>query len=174
MSLNWKRRLISVFIIYHLMAALIAANPEHYLAQKAKPWVIHYIMAFEFGSQWNFFAPEPGPAPIFIQYELMDAQGQSLLASQIPNYPDDFFLRDRQIRRLNVARYLMREENKIYSIFVPWLCKSYPDAEVVKIKRIQWTIPSPMDIQNGSRFFGDDIGASIAPLQDVYCEGRRS
>jgi hypothetical protein len=173
-SLPNLKRIFSIFIIYHLIAVLIAANPNHYLAKKIQTVFMPYWMAFEFASQWNFFAPEPGPAPIFIKYELFNAQGETIIADQMPSYPDDFFFRDRQIRRLNVVRYLMKDDSKVYSIFIPWLCRQYPEAETIKLKKYMHRIPSAMEIQNQERVFGDEIGAIEYPMPEVYCEGRRS
>ncbi len=89
--LLWVRRGLTLFILYHLSAMLVSQNSDHYLADRLKPYFMPYWQLLEFGSEWNFFAPEPGPAPLFLKYEIYDSNGILSSTDQLPHYPDDFF-----------------------------------------------------------------------------------
>lgn len=169
----WLKRFLNLFLVYHLTAILVAPNLDHYLAQKLKPFFMPYWNLMEFGSQWNFFAPEPGPAPIFLRYEVYGKNGELITEDQMPKFPDDYFFRDRQIRRLNIVRYLMRDDQKVYSLFVPWLCRTFPDAEYIKLKKRMMKLPTVIEIQNKERTFADDRDTQEWKLSDVSCDGRR-
>ena len=172
-KLVWFRRILSLFIIYHLVAVVFMPNPDNALVEKMKPVFKAYWMGLEFGSQWNFFAPEPGPSPLFIQYEIFDKNNFLIVADRLPSYPDDYFFRDRQIRRLSLIRYVFQDDNKIYAIILPWLCRQYPDAESVTLKKTMLKIPSMIEVAMGERKFYDENGSQTRPLGTMTCEGRR-
>ncbi len=67
----------------------------------------------------------------------------------------------------------MRDDQKIYSLFAPWVCRNHPEADFIKIKKVMFKLPSVLEIQNKTRTFSDARDAQEWSLGEVSCEGRR-
>ncbi|HUP56287.1 MAG TPA: hypothetical protein VM598_02465 [Bdellovibrionota bacterium] len=111
-------------MVFHLMIVFLAPIPESKPARAIAPIFQRYINFFEFSPNWNFFAPDPGPPPIFSEYELLDREGNSVGVGTWPEHPNPYFLTDRQSRRVAMARFVISTPENQERIMVPWLCRS--------------------------------------------------
>ncbi len=173
-KLNWFRRCLTVFIFYHLTAILLAPNSDHYLGEQLKPYFEPYWLGLELGGRWNFFAPEPGPVPGFIYFEIFDSHHQSILSDRMPTYPDHYFFRDRQIRRLSLIRAIIGDDQNIITILVPWLCRNHPEADHISLKKAFMAIPNILEVKRKERTLYDESTLQEVELGTFNCEGRRS
>src|SRR4051812_7972992 len=97
---KWARIPLSLYVIFHIFCVAIAPNTEGFLRERVGRWVDPYLDRLAFSVPWRFFAPEPGPAPVFIEWETVGAGGDTLARGTFPEIKDPFFLRERQNRRI--------------------------------------------------------------------------
>ncbi len=114
---------LTLFVLYHLYAVLLIPNSQNYLGLKSAPWVEPYVNFFEFVTAWGFFAPDPGPPPVFIDWVIEDSYGKLLDVGRWPDYPDSFFWRERQSFRVNIGRYMFTGEGRAEKMLTPYLCR---------------------------------------------------
>ena len=165
--------LLSGFLLFHLTAILIAPNNQTYLGLQARPYIEPYLNSLELVSSWNFFAPDPGPPPMFIEYELEDAKGESVSKGRFPEFPDPFFFRERQNRLVAAAHFMIGAEGRVEKTLIPYLCANHPDAYSVRAWSLMYSIPSLQDVADGKRKIGDEIGTERKAIGHTFCEGRK-
>lgn len=167
-----SRALLSLALVFHLFAVLLAPNKETYLGFRAAKIVEPYLNFLELGSSWNFFAPEPGPPPVFVEWELVGKRGEQLGRGQFPELPDPFTLRERQNRRIAFTRFMVFDDSRTQGVMVPWLCRNHPEAASVRVWRVIHTIPSLNDVAAGRRRIGDDVGLERRSAAHGLCPER--
>lgn len=171
-----KRRAIhavlSIFLIYHLFAVILAPNIRTYLGTRASSLVAPYIAFFELASEWGFFAPDPGPPPVYIEYEIYGAGGTSVKKGSWPEKKDPFWIRERQNRRVGVARFLMAHPERIEKMMGPYLCHSHSEAHSIGLWRIMASIPRLHAVAKGERAIGDNVDTQRKWVAQYLCGGR--
>jgi hypothetical protein len=151
-----KRRIgLSVFLVFHLFALVLAPNSQTYL-----------------GGRWGFFAPDPGPPPVFIEYEVAGDNGVGLRTDTWPPRKDPYFLRERFNRQLSVVRFLMNSPEKTEKVMGAYFCKTNPDARSVRIWHVMETIPGLQDVAEKKRAIGDGLDTKRKFVAQVLCEVR--
>ena len=167
-----RRALLSGCILVQLFAVLVAPNAGTYLGLRfAKMLVPAQLLGL--GSGWAFFAPEPGPPPVFIQWEAVDADGRAVASGQLPDGWNSFVLRDRQNRRVVLTRYLLGAPNRVGDLLVPYLCRQHPAAVTIHLWRTSYSVPALMEVHDGKRRIGDAIGLERTRDEDSKCGGTR-
>ncbi|MBI3543207.1 MAG: hypothetical protein HY075_08045 [Deltaproteobacteria bacterium] len=161
--------LISVFLAYHLFCVILAPNSMSYLGGRFHWVVAPYVSFFNLASQWGFFAPDPGPPPVFIEFETVGADGETLATGTWPEKGDPFFLRERQNRRIGVARFLMAANERIEKTLGPYYCKAYPAAQSVKLWRVVKGMAALTDVAEGKRTIGDGQGGTRNFVTQFLC-----
>lgn len=171
-SKKWVKWGLSAFIVFHSYVILIAPNNQSYLGMKSFPVLDPYMGIFEFATTWCFFAPEPGPPPIFIEYELIDSTGNSLGISRFPDDPDPypFWFRERQNRRINLARFMGASDDRAVKMMVPYLCKKDSRVNSIKLWRILYPEPSMPEVLSGQRKIGDGVGMDRHWVSENFCK----
>lgn len=169
-ALKWAKAALSVFIVFQLTVVLLAPNSDHYVGTKLKPFVEPYANFFELTNKWSFFAPEPGPPPVFVEYELLDSKGESIRIARYPEEKNPYFLRDRQNRRIASVEFMMPGEDRVEKVMVPYLCGKNPQADSVKLWRIAYQIPTMEDVASGKRQIGDDVNLERRVVSHTFCE----
>lgn len=164
---------LSVFLIYHLFAVIVVPNGNTYLGKVVAPYVEPYANFFELTNAWSFFAPEPGPPPVYIEYELLDRKGESFHRGRWPEYPDPFWMRDRQNRRIAAAEYMMASETRAERMMLQYLCARNPEAGSARIWRVMYSIPGFREVASGTRRIGDEVNMERRLVSHSFCEERK-
>lgn len=164
------RILLSLLLIFHLLCVLVAPNKDTYLGHRVAKGVEPYVNFLGLSSPWNFFAPDPGPPPLFLEWEVLDRLGKPVSHGRWPELPDPFFLRERQNRRIAFARFLVMSSAHAEQVMRPYLCKSVENADSVRLWRVVYTIPNLYDVADGKRRIGDDTGATRTWVSHSFCE----
>lgn len=170
-----KRRLIlriglSIVISFHLICAITVPSQGTYIASRVAWFAEPYMNFFELSSRWSFFAPDPGPPPFYIEYELLDQDGNSIAKSTFPEKESPYFLRERQNRRIAAARFMVGADERTHEGMAPYLCRSRAGVHSVRLWRVQEAIPALRDVARGEKEIttGDEIGRRW--VAHSYCE----
>jgi hypothetical protein len=171
-SLRGLKAGLSLFIAFQLMVMVLGPNGRNHLGEQLAPIVNPYLAFFELTQQWSFFAPEPGPPPVFIEYALLDAQGDELHKGRFPDMEHQPFLRERLNRRIAATEYMILDEVRTERIMLPYLCRKFPDAKSVRLWRLSYTIPSMAEVVGGKRLIGDEVDLDRHEISTSFCVGR--
>jgi hypothetical protein len=161
---------LTAFIIYHLYAVLLVPNNQNYLGFKSAPWINPYVSFFEFVTAWGFFAPEPGPPPIFVDWELMDQEGKLLETGRWPSYPNPFFWGERQSLRLNLGRFMAMNDARAEQMLSPYLCKQNPRAVSVQLWRSFYNLTPMVSAIHGQPLNGISSEPNRHLLSHSFCK----
>lgn len=168
---RWFKPLFSLFLVFHLICIVVAPNQNTYLGAVVAPVLKPYAEVMEFTSSWSFFAPEPGPPPVFIEWEVLDESGMRLAKGDWPSKEDPFFFRERQNRRIATAKFMVLSDVRTEGIMAPYLCRKHPGAHSVALWRVLQSIPSLQDVASGRRKIGDDQGIERRWVSRSFCGG---
>lgn len=160
---------LSLFLAFHLFCILIAPNSQNYLGARVSKIVAPYVTFFELGSQWGFFAPDPGPPPLFVEYELLGQDGQALLKGSWPEKSDPFILRERQNRRISVTRFAMNGPDRIEKSLAPYFCRLHPEARSVHLWRVVQHMANLHDVAEGKRKIDDGLNTERKWITQYLC-----
>ena len=164
------RAALSLLLVFHLFCVLLAPNAETHLGKRAAPIVEPYLDALGLSSSWSFFAPEPGPPPLYLEWEALGADGKLIEKRRWPDSPDPYFLRERQNRRIAFAGFLNSSDERARKVMGPYLCRTVPGARLVKLWRLMQPIPSLTDVASGRRRIGDEVGSERRRVREYACE----
>lgn len=171
-GLRGLKAALSIFIVYHLFAVLLVPNGQSFLGSKSAKWVEPYVNLFEFTNNWSFFAPEPGPPPIYIEYELIDREGHSSEFGRWPSLHNPYALRERQNRKIAAAEFMMSSEVRAEKMMIPYLCKEHNNVGSVRLWRVVYSIPQFRDVAEGKREIGDEIQMERKLVSHSFCNGK--
>jgi hypothetical protein len=167
----WKRRLVSAFLLFHLLGVLTAPNKNSFLTGALSPVYQPYLNLLGLASTWSFFAPEPFYAPVHIDYTIERRNGLPI-TDRFPPAENPFFFRDRFNRRISLTRFMLSSEGSLKGMFVHHLCALYPDLESVKLWSVVATMNSLQQVQTEGRRITDPGGLQTQVLGTHYCEER--
>lgn len=168
MSSLWGKRLLSVFLLFHLFGVLVAPNPSSYLARTVMPLYRPYLNFFGLGSTWSFFAPEPFYHPVYIDY-VVNRRDKMAVSGRFPEEVNPYRFRDRYNRRLSLARIMLFNDENMRNMFVHYLCGQHPDMESANLWRVTATEPSLEMVQKGEKKITDPADLKIEVLGTYYC-----
>ena len=155
------------------MVLIVSPKRESYLGELLSPITDRYTQFLEILVPWSFFAPEPGPPPVYIEWEIL-GPGEGMVArGQIPEAQSPYWIRERQNKRIVFTRFLMGDEKRIEDVMVPYLCKLYPAANSIRLWKVGHSVPSILDVQEGRRKIGDGEMLERRMTQHSFCEGKR-
>jgi hypothetical protein len=134
---------------------LLSPVPESGPAKAITPYLQKYLYFFEFTPNWNFFAPDPGPPPIFADYELLDRDGRVVKTGHWPESPNPYFFTDRQSRRVAMARFVIATPENEERVMLPWLCRTKgehgEDVNSVRLWRTAYKVPTLEEFKSKER-----------------------
>ena len=166
-KIRW-RFWVSLFLIFHLFGVLIGPNPNSFLGQSVAPVYRPYLNFFGLGSTWSFFAPEPFYHPIYIDY-VLNLKGKMPLSGRFPEEKSPYWMRDRQNRRMGLARIILSSDDNVRNMFVHYLCREHPDLESANLWRVLATEPSLEMVQKGQKKITDPADFKIEVLGTYFC-----
>jgi hypothetical protein len=161
---------LSVFVLFHLTAVVISPGGPTFLGKTIEPWIKPYVNTFELASSWSFFAPEPGPPPIHVVYEVESEKRELVKAGTFPETGDPFFFRDRQNRRIAAARFMLSGQDRLEKVMVPYLCRTVPGAYSVRVGQQVHMLPSLQDVADGKRHIGDGKQIETKWVSTTFCK----
>jgi hypothetical protein len=168
MNPAWLRRLISTFLVFHLIGVIIGPNPASYLTQSLSFIYRPYLNFLGLAHTWGFFAPEPVSPPMYIEYAA-DPKGEPPLRGRFPDEKSPFFFRDRQNRRMTMSRFILAYDDNVRNMFVRYLCLRHPTMEELKLWRVVATQPSLIMVRSGEKRITDPAEHKIEVLGTYYC-----
>lgn len=168
-EMNLKKGFLSLFVLYHLMVVVVTPNKETYFGQLVAPIVEPYINFFELASSWNFFAPDPGPPPLYLEWELLGKSNAIIGTGAFPEKADPFWIRERQNRRIALARFLFYSDERHLKVWGDYLCRSNAEIEGVRLWKNLHSIPNLFDVQKGVRRIGDEEGSQRTSVGTHFC-----
>lgn len=161
--------LLSLFLCFHLLCILAAPLKDTHFGRALGPWAEPYVNFLEIAASWNFFAPDPGPPPLFVEWEYVDAKGEPIGNGRWPEVVNPYSLRERQNRRITLARFMFNSEGSPDRILSPYLCRKEPRAAGVRLWKVVHTIPGLIEVAKGKRQIGDDVGATRNWIAHAFC-----
>jgi hypothetical protein len=164
----WGRRLISLFLLFHLLGVLTTPNPGSFLTQALRPLYGPYMDLLGLRSSWAFFAPEAIYSPVYIDY-VVARKTKMPVTGRFPGNENPYFWRDRYNRRIALARMILSNEDNLRNMFVPYLCGEYPDMESAELWRVMATEPSLEMVQKGTKKITDPAEFRLEALGTYYC-----
>lgn len=169
---TFLKAILSMGIAFHLFCIVLVPNSQNYLGFLAAPVVEPYIRMLALASTWGFFAPDPGPPPVYIEYEALGADGSTLRSSRWPDDSKKPFARERRIWRVSMARTLANLPAGSEQILGPYLCSENPDAAMVRMWRVSFGMPTLLDVRDGRRAIGDEVDVDRRSVGLSYCPER--
>lgn len=166
--MKWVKAGLSLFLVFHLFCVLLVPNSDNYVGNYFSKIMLPYLYFFELTNNWNFFSPNPEP-PVYVEFELVDTQGQAFLSGQWPDARDSFFWRDRKTRRVSAADFMVNQELRAEKIMVSYLCHRDPRTHSIRIWRAMDTIPTPEEVVSGKRRIGDGVGTERKFVSHTFC-----
>lgn len=130
------------------MVIAVAPNPDGFLGTRLIQYFKPYADFFQFGALWNFFAPDPAPPMVVIEWELIK-NGQAYETGQLPEFPRHYFFEDRFNKRVSFSRFISMDDRKLDTVMTAWLCRTHPEAEGVRLFTLIHALPKLRDLEEG-------------------------
>jgi hypothetical protein len=170
---RWEKGFASLFVIYHLTAIAVGPSPMGHLHQVFLPIYRLYWSAFDLGSTWSFFAPEPGSPPLFFEWEMEGKNGERT-TGRFPEYPSPYWNRERQTLRMSIASYLFMHEHAGERALAPYLCRIYPEAVSVSLWRTLYGVPPLEPYARGESKLGLHTPPVRRWISHSFCEAEKA
>lgn len=148
-SRRLTKLLLTIFAVYHVLVIVVVPSRSNYFNAPLGPFILPYANTLSLNVSWQFFAPEPGPA-VFWEAEAKQ-DGITIAKEMLPEEENLFLLRTRYNRRVSMMRFLYTDFSRVTALFVPYICRRYPEATDVKVILSQVPFPSAEEVQAGRR-----------------------
>jgi len=146
---RWVRGALSLWLCFHVGALFIVPNSTHYITGRLQ-WLLEpYVNFLEMDAIWSFFAPEPGPPPVFVEYEALDASGGQLSRGFWPEPESRYFWRERQNRRIALGRYMTSAPQRADRLMGVFLCRRNPKAQAIRMWTTMYQVASLPAVAKG-------------------------
>jgi hypothetical protein len=153
--------LLSAWAVFHLLAMLITPNRNTYLGQLFSGLMEPYANFLELSSNWNFFAPQPGP-PLRLEFEAVGADGEQQHHGFWPELSSPW-------RQTTLSHFVMKDMNGGERLVGRFLCHQNPSAQSVRVWRNIYTIPSLDEVVAGKRSIDDSSRVTRQFIGDFVC-----
>lgn len=173
---NTKRRAqtsiklgLSAAIVFQLFCVCLAPNRNAYLRNRFSSFTDPYTNFMGLASTWSFFAPDPGPPPLYVEYEVFDKNGVSLRTGTWPSPDDHFFFSDRTLRRGAAAQFMLSHPDYAMNMLVPYFCRNDSTIGSVRVWATIYSTPSIQEVAEGKRMIGDTVNIEKKSLGYDFC-----
>ncbi len=160
---------LSAILILHLLCLIVAPQRDSSIGRLLGTFIDPYTQFLELEVSWSFFAPEPGPPPLYIEWETLSDSGEVLAQGRLPESQDPYWIRERQNRRILLARFMAQTDQRTEGVMLPFLCRTHRDARSVRLWRVQYTIPGMREVASGDRRIGDDRNSERRLASHSFC-----
>lgn len=130
---------LSIFAVFHVACVALAPLPESLVHDWIRPFTEPYLNGLGLGAHWEFFAPDPRNARLFVEWELLNAEGQPIGKGQWPDPESPYWLSERHNRRVFFAAFLVAHQLRVDRVIGPWACRS-PGAHSVRLWRASYPL----------------------------------
>lgn len=148
----------SIWIIFHLSCVLLAPNRDNFISFRFKSIIEPYVSTIGMAATWSFFAPEPGPPPLYVDYLVKNQADKTIAEGSWPERKDPFWFRERQNRRIAAARLMVQNGTFADKMMIPFLCKRFKNASTLQLWRVIYSIAPISEVESGKRSIGDGKG----------------
>ena len=164
------RILLSLFLVYHLIAVVLLPNPYSVVGRVFTPLFTTYASTLGMNTTWQFFSPNPMPHR-YLSYTFSSSETAEEADKVIEGEDEDHYWppRDRsQIWRENYNRQVYHSvvttvlRDKTPTHLIPWLCQRHPGAVSISLYAHAKQLPS---IER-AKIEGKSI-AEMAEIQDM-------
>lgn len=169
---NGIKTVLSLLIGFHVFAVIVAPNMESYFGESSRPLVGPYLELLELTNRWSFFAPDPGPPPIHIEYAIEGAGGETQSSGDWPEADGTYFIQERRTRRIAAAEFMIQSPVRIERMMLPFLCSSAPGVSAVTLWRAWNPIPSMEEVRSGAQKLHDPRRTQRELLSHSFCDRR--
>ena len=166
-----RRGVLSAFVVFHLAAVTLAPNTNSLIGKKLVPVFEPYLSFFELTNSWSFFAPDPGPPPVFVEWELLDKSGNMVGTGSMPEGMRTAGMRESLNRRLAAVEFMILSDDRIQKMLVPYLCRKQQGVHSVKVWKKMIPIPPIDDVANGKRALDDGEQTDRRWVSRTFCDG---
>jgi hypothetical protein len=164
-----RRAILSVALLFQLAIVMIGPNKETYHGYLIAPVFEPAFNGLEFGANWSFFAPDPGPAPIRLEWEILDNKDSVVRTGFFPEEGYPYFINERQTRRVALARFFYFNDERALNVWSSWICRSNPDADSVRLWKAESTIPNLFKVQSGEEAIATPVYGERKSVGNVFC-----
>jgi hypothetical protein len=164
-----RRAILSVALVYMLLVVVVGPNRDTYHGYLLAPILEPAFSALEFGQNWSFFAPDPGPAPIRLEWEILDAKDSIIRTGFFPDEGYPYFINERQTRRVALARFFFFNDERHLNVWSSWVCRSNPDANSVRLWKAEGKIPNLFKVQTGEEAIEAPVYGERKSVGNVFC-----
>lgn len=162
------------WVTLHLLSILIGPIRQSYVGERVGAWIDWYARPLGFAAGWSFYAPEPGPPPVFIEWEVLGSDNDLVSSGKWPEAPDPFWLRERQNRRIYMTAFMMASEVRAERMMLPYLCRTHPQASAVRLWRAMHSIPPIWEVASGETRPGETQVAQRKWISHSFCPEKES
>ncbi len=128
--------ILSVFVIYHLVAVTLIPNPDSLLTRTLSPLILPYTNTFGLNTPWQFFSPDPS-SHVYFEYELSPPDENSKISTyRWPPASKEGYLADNYMRLIYHSRYTTSSPDRIDQFLIPWLCRHHPGAREITLRTL--------------------------------------
>lgn len=164
-----RRAILSVVLLFQIAVVTIGPNKETYHGMMLSPIFEPIFNALELGPNWSFFAPDPGPPPIRLEWEVVDEHDNITRTGFFPDGGYPYFINERQTRRVALARFFVYSDERHLGVWSSWVCRSNPDANSVRLWKAEGKIPNLFKVQNGEEIIETPVYGDRKSIGNVFC-----
>lgn len=164
------RVVLSLFLLWHFPVVLIAPNSSIESLRSPDSLFNRYVGNFALGPYWSFFAPEPGPPPIYLEWELENKLGQVIGRDMMPQPKSPYFFRDQQSRRIAFTSFVFADPTRLDAVMTSYICKHNPEADAIRLYRSSDPIPTMLDVAEGRKLPGDEKERVRQTIAHSFCK----
>lgn len=140
MILIFKRFLLVLFFGWHLLVMLVMPNLGSFLGRQWGRWLQPYAAVVGLNAGWNFFSPDPAHTMYFrLTLEKPNDQFEEIF---FPQEKASYVAGTNDRRYLYAMRYMALDPRRAEALLVPWICRTHPGTDLVRIEHIVEKIPS--------------------------------
>lgn len=135
---TWVKVLLSLFIVFHLLAVLVLPNPNSILYRRL-PILVEYGNLLAINTTWRFFSPNPLIKTVeYETYEYDDFY--DVIKSESHLFPESVSGvggREAFNRTMNYAMIASSRADWAQELLGPLLCKKHPNADEIAIYQVR-------------------------------------
>jgi hypothetical protein len=121
---------------------------------------------------WSFFAPEPGPPPVFLEYEALDSSGAQISRGYWPQLKSPYFWRERQNRRISLARFMTSKPERARRLGGEFICRKSPGAHSIRLWSTMYTVSALPQVASGEASLKNDTIQTRTWIGEQVCGGQ--
>ncbi len=165
-----RRAFLSLVLFFLLTVVVVGPNKDNSFGRLMQPIYEPIFNGMELGSPWSFFAPDPGPGPVRLEWEIMDDTGSILRTGFFPDGGYPYFINERQTRRVAMTRFYFFADQRHLNVWSSWLCRSNLDASGIRLWKSEAMIPNIFKVQTGEEDLSNTTFGERKSIGNVFCD----